>query len=70
MSVEMGMLTDHGGKRSNIRVLSMVSMLIGGILALAPMWGAPASDFQTIALFVLGGPGLKVWQAVGGGDSK
>ena len=65
MSAEMGMLTDHDGKRSNIRVLSMVSMLIGGILALAPLWGAPASDFQTIAL-----AGLKVWQAVGGGDSK
>ena len=40
MSVEMGMLTDHGGKRSNIRVLSIMSMLIGGILALAPHCGA------------------------------
>ena len=66
----MGILTDHNGKRSNIRVLSIMSMLIGGVLALAPLWGAPETNFQTIALFVFGGPGLKVWQAVGKGDSK
>ena len=65
-----GILTDHDGKRSNIRMLSVASMLIGGILALAPLWGAPETNFQTIAIFVLGGPGLKVWQSVGGGDSK
>ena len=66
----MGIFTDHDGKRSNIRVLSIVSMFIGGVLAIAPFWGAPETNFQTIALFVFGGPGLKVWQAVGGGDPK
>ena len=66
----MGVLTDHDGKRSNIRMISVVSIFIGGVLALAPLWGAPETNFQTIAVFVLGGPGLKVWQSVGGGDPK
>ena len=66
----MGILTDHDGKRSNIRMISVISIAIGGVLALAPLWGGPETNFQTIALFVLGGPGLKVWQSVGGGDPK
>ena len=65
-----GVLTDHEGKRSNIRMVSTVSMVVAAWLALAPQWGGPAPDFQTLVLFAIGGPGLKVWQAVGGGDPK
>ena len=67
---QVGVLTDHEGKRSNIRMVSTVSMAVAAGLALAPLWGGPATEIQTLALFALGGPGLKVWQSVGGGDPK
>lgn len=63
-----GIATDHKGKRSNIRVISIGSFLIAGVLALAPLLGRPESSIELIGLFLLGGPGLKVWQSVGGGD--
>ena len=65
-----GAMSDHAGKPSNIRMVSMVSMAVAAGLALAPLWGGPVTEVQTLALFALGGPGLKVWQAVGGGDPK
>ena len=61
-----GLLYDPEGKRSNIRLISLLSLLIGGALALAPLWGGPEPKFEVVALFVVGGPGLKVWQRVGG----
>ena len=65
-----GALTDHEGKRSNIRLVSAGSFLVAAALALAPLFGRPESSMELIGIFLLGGPGLKVWQAVGGGDSK
>ena len=63
-----GVLTDHEGKRSNIRFVSIGSFLVATVLALAPLFGEPEPDFKLVAVFLFGGPGLKVWQAVGGGD--
>jgi len=60
------MLADHEGKPSNIRILAAVSMTTGCVLGLAPLWGAPTQPLEVLALFVLGGPALKVWQYVGG----
>ena len=65
-----GVLTDHEGKRSNIRIISMGSFLVAAFLALAPVVGKSESSVEIIALFLLGGPGMKVWQAIGGGDPK
>ena len=63
-----GFLTDHQGKPSTARAIGVLSMGIAGALALAPLWGGPAPNFEIVVLFVLGGPGLKVWQSVSGKD--
>ena len=60
----MSPLTDHTGKPSNIRYTSLISMLTASTLALAPLWNGPEISFEVIAIFAIGGPGMKVIQAV------
>ena len=67
---KMSILTDHAGKSSNIRMVSTGSFLIAALMVLSPMFGRHEYDIELIALFLLGGPGLKVWQSVGGGDAQ
>ena len=61
---QMGALTDHTGKRSNIRVVSMASGLTACILCMGTLWGKPMPDLEVLAI-LLGLPtSLKVWQSI------
>ena len=43
------LFTDHQGKPSSSRVVSIGAFVTASVLALAPLWGGPAADFQIAA---------------------
>ena len=64
----MSLLRDHQGKASSTRFAAFFGMVIAAILATAPLWGGPPASIETLAIFIVGPGGLKVWQSVSGKD--
>ena len=54
----MNAIQDHKGNTSSARIAALAGLAIAGGLAFA----VPETDFDVIALFILGPGGLSLWQ--------
>ena len=55
------LFTDHQGKPSSSRVVSIGAFVTASVLALSPLWGGPPADFQTLLVFAGLALGIKGW---------
>ena len=63
-------VTDHHGKTSQGRVAAVAGLAVAGTLALAPLWGGPAPEFDVLVLFTIGPGGLALWQKLGASQEQ